>query len=508
MTVLVDARPPSLGAKFRPGNTFDLTLTWPVGVLDGRTFTATLDAAVLSVSVVGDTMTVSVSAAQTTTAGVGAHEFVLSETTGGLDQAVIVGRWVGSDQGATSQSTSVEVATGGATVTVQVVSPRAPSHITVPAGWGERWGAAAAEADNRAVTVAVIGDSISIGGGATDYRTDGFVNLIRTALQAEYGDAGDGFVTVGYGKNNLNSFVPGWSLPVTGGWTADETLGGPNGTAVRPTTAGDGSTIAFIVDAASELTIWSATDPSYGRYDYQLDGAAAVQVPQNLAAGVQATVIPVSDGEHTVTLIAAAGTCRIYGVQGDLRSTGVVVQNMSMFGRQTSHLPTVTTVGTTDTALRTTTDLFSGDNTPADLGILALGINDMDSDVTEADVVGWVDATLRLLRGWKLRPVPPFGDALSEADTPADLIVVLEHRSARGYEIPGAQPDINVRWARIMSALRSVAATYGAAVIDMWGIGGRSYTEWNDAGMLYDTVGHPSDAGHVAYAAPIIDLLT
>lgn len=510
MSVLVDARPPSLGAKFRPGNTFDLTLTWPADVLDGRTFTATLDDATLTVSVVADTMTVSATAAQTTAAGVGAHEFVLSETTGGLDQAVMVGRWVGSTQGATSQSTSVEVVTGGATVTVQVVSPRAPSHITVPAGWGERWEAAVAEVDTRAVTVAVIGDSISIGGGATDYLTDGYVGLLRAELQERYGDAGDGFVTVGYGQSDLNALIPGWSLPVTGGgWTADSTLGGPNGSAIRPTTAGDGSTITFTVDAASELTIWSATDPTYGRYDYELDGAAAVQVPQNLTAGVQATTIPVADGEHTVKITAASGTCRIYGVQGDLRSSGIVVQNMSMFGRETSHLPDVTTVGTTESALRTTVDVFSGDNSPADLGIFALGINDMDSDVSEADVVGWVDAALRLLRGYKLDPdLNAFGDVLSEADTPADLIVVLEHRAARGYELVDLQPDVNVRWTRILSALRSVAATYGAAVVDMWGIGGRSYTEWNDAGMLYDPIGHPSDDGHAAYADPIIDLLT
>lgn len=121
MSALLEGRPTDLDVMFRPGNTFTLTLTWSTaGSLTGRTFTATLDAATLTTSVAGDVLTVSATAAQTTTAGSGSHDFTLTETTGGSTDDLIIGTWVGSNSGAASQSTSVTITESAATVTVEV----------------------------------------------------------------------------------------------------------------------------------------------------------------------------------------------------------------------------------------------------------------------------------------------------------------------------------------------------------------------------------------------------
>lgn len=124
MTVLIDGRPAGLDAFFRPGNTFTVTLTWqddagaPVD-LDGRTFEAALDAVALAVTVLGDTMTVIVTEAQTAAAaerGV----FLLTETTAALDDVLIAGSWGASDGPAARTSAAATVVVGAASVAVTV----------------------------------------------------------------------------------------------------------------------------------------------------------------------------------------------------------------------------------------------------------------------------------------------------------------------------------------------------------------------------------------------------
>lgn len=129
MSALIDGRPAGLDAFFRPGKTFTYDLDWTAGELTGRSWTATLDAATLDVDVVGDTMTITATAAQTTTAGVGAHDFTLTETTGGGTEAVIVGTWSGSMQARQSASGSVTVAASAATVSVTVAAALASPEV-------------------------------------------------------------------------------------------------------------------------------------------------------------------------------------------------------------------------------------------------------------------------------------------------------------------------------------------------------------------------------------------
>ncbi len=127
MPALVDARPPGVDAWFRPGNEFTLTLHYPAGSLTGRTFSATLDAAALTVQVVeaSDLVTVTASAAQTA-AVTDTATFVYSETTG-TDQVVLVGKWAPSlGAGATTGLDVTVVQDGGS---VQVSFPSVPTAV-------------------------------------------------------------------------------------------------------------------------------------------------------------------------------------------------------------------------------------------------------------------------------------------------------------------------------------------------------------------------------------------
>ena len=130
MSELVDVRPSGLDAFFRPGDPFPLVLTWPAGSLAGRTFTSTLGAASLSVSILGDVMTVTASAAQTTAAAAVAA-WKLTDTTPAEDVTVLVGRWAGSPNAAGHHEATVVVSDGSAAVQVLTQGMGSVGDLTV-----------------------------------------------------------------------------------------------------------------------------------------------------------------------------------------------------------------------------------------------------------------------------------------------------------------------------------------------------------------------------------------
>jgi hypothetical protein len=132
MPALVDARPAGIDLLFRPGTTLTLTLTWPSGLLVGRTFSATLDAVPLAVDVVGDTMTVEVTDTQTA-AVTEAAEWLLTEDVGGTPEPIMVGTWAPSDAAAARSQQSVTVTQGAVQVDVAaLVSVGLTSHVNAP----------------------------------------------------------------------------------------------------------------------------------------------------------------------------------------------------------------------------------------------------------------------------------------------------------------------------------------------------------------------------------------
>lgn len=119
MAVLIDGRPPGLNAYFRPGDPFTIELTWPTGVLSGRTFTASLGSTTLDVSINTDVMTIDATAAQTT-ATTEPSVMTLTESVVGDDVTILVGTWVPSSGASARSSMSASLSVSAATVDVTV----------------------------------------------------------------------------------------------------------------------------------------------------------------------------------------------------------------------------------------------------------------------------------------------------------------------------------------------------------------------------------------------------
>lgn len=117
--VYVDARPSGLNVPFRPGNALTLELPWPAGHLSGRTFTSTLDGVALTLSVVGDTMTIEVTEAQTAAVTDNAT-WLLTETTGGATNDVLIGTWIPSTGPGTPTTLTVPIVVDNIQVNVMV----------------------------------------------------------------------------------------------------------------------------------------------------------------------------------------------------------------------------------------------------------------------------------------------------------------------------------------------------------------------------------------------------
>lgn len=122
--VVADARPGALNIPFRPGNTLSVELTWPTGDLTGRTFESSLGGTALDLSVVGDVMTIDASAA-ITGAITTAAAWLLTETTGGASNDVLIGTWAPSDEPGTPTTQALTVAVETVEVDVTVVSGQA-----------------------------------------------------------------------------------------------------------------------------------------------------------------------------------------------------------------------------------------------------------------------------------------------------------------------------------------------------------------------------------------------
>lgn len=121
MTTLLDARPQGLNLLFRPDTTLTVEMEWPAGELAGRTFLSTLGAQTLTVTVVGDLMTVEASAAQTELFDVEVPaDWALLEDLGGDPEPVLIGKWVPSLAAGTTHSTVSVITDGAVPINVSV----------------------------------------------------------------------------------------------------------------------------------------------------------------------------------------------------------------------------------------------------------------------------------------------------------------------------------------------------------------------------------------------------
>jgi len=558
--VLIDARPGGLDAVFRDGNSMTLTLNWPAGTLAGRTFSAFLGAASLTIGVVGDTMTVTASAAQTTAAA-DTNVFRLVETTGAANQTLIVGSWSKSAKGSTSSIVTVTVNESAGSVAVSVVGTDARFHqpfVDVAAAFGSRWFTARDEADTRQVRVHFWGGSVTDGfPGPTLAESTSWRGRVSAALRAAYGDGGTGYIHAGSGSDLVTE---------TGVWTASVGMGGSQhfatAAASKQWTAMRGTTI--------KIFYRNVTSPT-GSFRYRVDGGGFTTVTPPTGFSQEPGVVVVSglaDTPHTVDVEWVSGTIGIHGVEAT-RPTGIVTANCAFGGRAMSEygkrVERQTTIGVTNglgTITSTAPGVFTSDMVGKYLSSEAAGLSPINdhkitavASATSATIAPVATATnAALLVDLHVNPgsnaaasfrtgTPIFTEGLGRADlvivgvcvndiatagaTVQSFVSGLSNLLKGGYasgayndglhsfspdfvlvgEHQGAFADLLGLGPALAGQAQAVAVGVGGAYVDVWGIGKRSHDYWDDLGYFLDAV-HPTDAGSNAYAAPVIELLT
>lgn len=363
--------------------------------------------------------------------------------------------------------------------------------------WGDQWRTARQLGGSRLVRVLILAASIGAGEQASSAGTTSWYALLRAALQFKYGNGGTGFMSPGWRA------MAGSGVTSTGAWS-ETASGGPPATSeggvgaysLRPTTVGNGATLTFTFRGTS-LDIFTKTDPAYGRVDYNIDGAGAVQIPLNSAVSIKTTTISgLTTAQHSVVLTAAAGDSRVFGIRGR-NATGVIVENVSTSGRRAQDMIFPTTNFSGHIAVQDTIAAL-GKN---DLVIIALAPNDiiLGEETTVQDLLWNAYEEIH-------NEIVKSGLSIAR---PPDIVTMIEHIGTADT-IPGFG-FLKRDWIQACSVIRDFSDGVGAALIDYWGAGRHSWDYW--AAKTYwgngNTDGiHPNDAGHQAYASPLIDLLT
>jgi hypothetical protein len=370
-----------------------------------------------------------------------------------------------------------------------------------PPNWGAHFRAAVNDADTRLVSILVPGDSLAVGEDATDWFDDGYVGQLTAALQAEYGDGGSGFIGAGW---VAGAGTGGGQVTTTGAWTVLENTGGIGRKCLQPSTPGNGATVVTVCRGTT-IDLFYKTNAAFGTWEYKIDGGSFVSVPLNIAGSIKkVTVTGLSAGDHVVTSKATSGDGIWYGHRGR-NATGIIVDNVSVSGTELAHMAQDTTGMSgsdadtyRDTLIFRTMEAMA----PVDLMILCLGANDVILDVDDPNwlaglwnALGCIDVALR-----EFGPDPFIKKP--------DVIVVAEH-------IGKTEPIIGFGllerdWLQIHSILRTYAASTGAAFVDIWARGGRTWEAWAEevvwASSNTDLV-HLNDHGHEIMAQEILTLM-
>lgn len=153
----LDTRPEAVNLHFRPGSALTVVTDWtPAGYLAGKDFTATLDGDEMGLTVVGDQMTLTATAAATGAITGTVEWFLLLD-----GDPVLMGTWVASNAAGTgNHEVSINVG-DGVTVEVSVFgAPLGPAEALH--GWysASDWNAFT----EHPVTVAPSGNAITLGG--------------------------------------------------------------------------------------------------------------------------------------------------------------------------------------------------------------------------------------------------------------------------------------------------------------------------------------------------------
>lgn len=373
--------------------------------------------------------------------------------------------------------------------------------IYAPPGWGSFWRAKRAATGTGRATVAVVGGSASQGMYASNPITKSWPGVVRTALQASYGDGGSGFHSTSLSSTILaggdaaalaNWTAQGAIVAQTGTWVQSGNKYGPGLCGIYTETTGDSLTFSGVRGTTVKIyTVSGGTRPTF---TYSIDGGTAQTVTQTAgAAAIQVTTVNVSAGTHTVKLTCGTTTAGQYltvvGVEGT-NATGVVVNNLAMGGASSASYANNTTAQLNST-------WNGGVDYPADLVIYTAGPNDATQN-TAGDV--WAANVAKYLKA-----VRDTGSATGATD----VVIMLPHL--------GTFDTTNYKYQDFAVRARTLAEVYGAAFVNMWAVGRNSWEYWRTLGYWGTSAGtgaagtdsvHLSDAGFAFMANTVLPLLT
>lgn len=382
-----------------------------------------------------------------------------------------------------------------------------------PANWGQIWRSklAAAKAGTGKATVAFVTDSTGRY-WASDPINKGWVGLLRSALQSQYGDGGSGFIgaadlariaaqaPASYTTSGLLVDVSGSTFLLNGGFTYAANLQGTSGagttegpgfgTCTNQASQGGAAAVgAFTFPVrGSSISAYYATGLSAGTAAWTVDGASQTALNLGLAAGInRITVGGFSTGAHTVVITGNATTNNVIylmGVSGE-NNSGVVVNHFARNGITTAGINSAAGFiwGTTNNA-----DWNGGVNYPCDLLVLGGGlINDAFYGVSGDTSMANIRKFIHRIRN-------------SRSDGGPDIAIVAP--AAGSWEAAGGS---NLFYSDAMLRLRGLAEAYGALFIDVWSVLQNSYSYgtalnfWSDgtqSGNPGSDQVHPGNAGH------------
>ncbi|MEU1200125.1 GDSL-type esterase/lipase family protein [Streptomyces sp. NPDC005813] len=374
--------------------------------------------------------------------------------------------------------------------------------IYVPSNWGSFWRAKRDTAGTGRATIAVVGGSASQGFYASNPITKSWPGVIRTALQAQYGDGGSGFMTSSLSSTILSSgdaaALAAWQsagaiIGQTGTWLQGGSKFGPGINYLYTDTTG--GTLTFKARGTTVklyTVVGSGTRPNM---KYSIDGAATQTVaqPSGTAAIQVTTVTGLSAAEHTIVITcdttSTGNYLSVVGVEG-LNATGVVVNNLALAGASSASY-----ANNLQSALNSTWN--GGVDYPADLVIFTAGPNDATANTTGDAWAANVAKFLKAVRD------------TSTATGTTDVMIMLPHL--------GVHDVTNFKYQDYALRGRALAEVYGAAFVNMWALGRNSWEYWRTLGYWGTSAGtgaagtdavHMSDAGFQFMANQILPLLT
>jgi len=370
------------------------------------------------------------------------------------------------------------------------------AEVYVPPDWGQFWRPARNASGTQASKIMVAGASVAEGYYAQNTITDSWVGKMRTAVQGTYGDGGSGMFSSSR-TDVISSATAGavatWEgngsfATTTGTWTTGAQFFGPG--------------ISFMISTAAATATYKVTGSTVkiynisgaaprANYTYQIDGGAIVPVTVTIGTtSIQVTTVTgLAPVEHTVVISwngAPTEPLSLIGVAGE-NSTGCIVDNLGRAG---------TTSANWSSASALTQQWNGGPSNPCDLFILHLGANDATSGTVDSETFMRNMSTILL--------AVKDGAFGQDATGDTDIMIVTQHF---GHF---TNPSI---YAGYSTRMKGLADTFGAAYVNIWGLGRNSWAYWNGLGYWgnANTPGpagtdnvHPSNAGH-DYISSIIN---